>query len=274
MISLWFKFWNFMLRPLLRNHNSPIAKLIGLTARNIYILYENNDFNHHRNGEMKVVQKLKKIYNLKTIFDVGANKGDWTQFAKSIVGDSVQFHCFEVVPDTFKKLQKNYSTNANVKLNNVGLSDSEGEFIIHYDSLNSGTATVYNPLFFGAEKSKINVRSIRGDSYVSENNVDKINFLKIDVEGMEPNVLRGFSETLKQGKIDIIQFEYGLVNIQSKFLLKDAYEMLGVYNFEIGKIYPTSVNFKNYTYYDERFIGGNYLAVKRELKNIIATLSQ
>ena len=97
--------------------------------------------------------------------------------------------------------------------------------------------------------------------------------MKIDVEGYEDKVLKGFEGMLKAGRIKIIQFEYGCINIDTHFLLKDFYDYLGRFDMKIGKIYPTYVDFREYRYSDENFFGPNYLAVHSSCTKVLDTLS-
>ena len=61
--------------------------------------------------------------------------------------------------------------------------------------------------------------------------IDRISLLKIDTEGTEYDVLMGGKETLKQGKIDIIQFEFNEMNVYSRTFMKDFVEILPKYEF-------------------------------------------
>ena len=67
----------------------------------------------------------------------------------------------------------------------------------------------------------------------------------------------------------MIQFEYGYVNIVAKFLLYDFYKLLEGYGMKIGKIYPDFVDFRDYRYQDEDFIGPNYLAVHESVASSV-----
>ena len=90
---------------------------------------------------------------------------------------------------------------------------------------------------------------------------------KIDVEGGEHLVLKGFDD---YDNITVIQFEYGLHNIYSRFLLRDFYELLS--DFEIGKLYPNGVDFRPYHASDEDFLGPNYVAVNRRASDLLRLL--
>jgi hypothetical protein len=106
------------------------------------------------------------------------------------------------------------------------------------------------------------------------NDITGIDFLKVDVEGMEERVLKGFAGMLALGAIKIIQFEYGYVNAVTKFLLRDFYEMLRPYDMVIGKIYPTYVDFREYKLNHEDFLGPNFLAVHSSCTGVIEGLRE
>ncbi len=119
-------------------------------------------------------------------------------------------------------------------------------------------------------------RQVRGEvkkavDYVRLNQVGTIDFLKVDVEGMDLRVLKGFEDAIKQARL--IQFEYGIFNISSHDLLCDFCELLGRNGFVVGKIFPRQVAFFDYHFSHEKFYGGNYVAVKKEEEALIADLA-
>ncbi len=62
---------------------------------------------------------------------------------------------------------------------------------------------------------------MRGDEFLAREGIGRVDFLKLDVEGAEHLVLQGLNEYLQKGRIRLVQFEYGLVNILTHFLLRD-----------------------------------------------------
>ena len=100
--------------------------------------------------------------------------------------------------------------------------------------------------------------------------IQAIDFLKIDVEGMEHMVLKGSRERLKG--VRCIQFEYGVFNITSRFLLRDFFTFLEPLGFTIGKIYPDHVEFFDYHFVRENFMGNNSLAVQKGDRELVALL--
>ena len=89
----------------------------------------------------------------------------------------------------------------------------------------------------------------------------------------EELVLKGFSNALANGMIDVIQFEYGKVNILTRFLLRDIYEMLEGYGYTVGKLYPNYVEFRHYTLDDENFFGPNYVAILKDRRELVEAVS-
>ena len=111
-----------------------------------------------------------------------------------------------------------------------------------------------------------------GERYVKEQGIERIDMLKIDVEGMDLQVIKGFGDGLQQ--IKVIQFEYGIFNIASRDLLVDFHALLTAAGFRVGKIYPRTVEFFDYHYSREDFLGNNFLAVRREETELLARLQR
>jgi len=240
-----------------------------------YNAFENQDFNIHRNGEKRVIDLIDVQHPL-CVFDVGANVGEWSlMFSDKYPGSII--HAFEIRKHTGEVLVDKCRLNKNIVINNVGLSDSDEDIVIYYSSSDNLDATsTHYPLFEMAENMKgydnKEVCSVRKSlGYVEMNNIAKIDFLKIDVEGMELDVIRGFGDFIK--KITIIQFEYGIFNISSKALLYDICSYLKHYDFVIGKIFPKHIDFFEYSFEMENFFGGNYIAVSSKEKEVIERLA-
>jgi hypothetical protein len=111
-----------------------------------------------------------------------------------------------------------------------------------------------------AEKILVDVSTI--DLFCNENEISHIDFLKIDTEGEELNVLLGAKSFLEQKRISIVQFEYGGTYLDSKIKLKQVFDLFMGFNYLIFKIIPNGLmritqwedELENYAY-------ANYLAV-------------
>lgn len=227
--------------------------------------HENYDYNFSSNGEATLLQKLSTATQpFRMIFDVGANKGDWSLLVSEIL-HPVQIHSFEIVPDTYARLQAACAGQPNVSCHNLGLSDTTGHIEVFLPGDESTTATCvpgFAEQFHGQKARTVLGKITTGDAFCEQACVNDIDFLKLDVEGLEDRVLRGFSRMLEQRRIRVIQFEYGRVNIDTHFLLKDFHKLLEGVGMRVGKLYANGVAFRRYKHRDEDFIGPNYVAVR------------
>lgn len=210
-------------------------------------------------GELYLMRQLSG--KLKTIFDVGSNVGEWTRLAREF-NPEAQIHSFEVLGSVFKKQMGNLQPDDKMILNSFGLAHQTGIVEMAYNPEYDAISTMFQEFDVGSDNKESGF-IVKGDDYVRARKVDYIDFLKIDVEGAEQLVLQGLSETIKN-KVGIIFFEYGFVNVLSKFLLVDAYRILQPLGYKIGKYTEEGWNPKDFQLTDEDFghrTGKHVLAV-------------
>lgn len=126
-----------------------------------------------------------------TVIDAGAFIGDHTIFYANLVGTKGKVIAFEPNPIAFKCLEYNMEPYKNVEVRKEGLSDSEGKITLS-TSDNAGAAY--------PKKSKKGIKCITIDSL----NLERLDFIKVDVEGFEQNVIKGGQETIKKCKPAIL----------------------------------------------------------------------
>ncbi len=240
-------------------------------AKRFILKYEGFSYSFRDNGEERLLDTLSEI-NVKTVFDVGANIGGWTEIA-SLKFNSAKVHSFEISQATFNSLQKKHGSNKRIFLNNFGLSDRQGEFEYKDYGENSGVnSLIMDADFHDQYISPTLVKAVleTGNEYCKKNSIHEIDFLKIDVEGAEHLVLSGFSDLLEVGAIKVIQFEYGYTHADAKFLIKDFYKLLEKYGYAIGPLKPNGVIFMDFDYALNDFNSGpNFVAVHKSYNSII-----
>lgn len=154
--------------------------------------------------------ELESVYsNLSenaVFFDIGANVGFYTLCVASKF-KHINIHAFEPVTDTFLELKQNVFKNNcvdKIVLNQLALSDFNGSVFITTDHHSSNYLTDAS-----SSQNKIKIDCATLDSYVERETIDKLDFIKIDVEGKELSVLRGAIKTIKRFKptllIEIIE---------------------------------------------------------------------
>jgi FkbM family methyltransferase len=159
---------------------------------------------------------LNYLGKSKTIFDIGANIGQTSLNmlkTQKLKGLTATVYAFEPYPKTFHKLETNIALNKrdNILAFNIGLGTQKG--ILHmaqHIPSNSGGFRMTED-----STNAISVPVISLDEFVSENQITHIDYIKIDVEGFEIQVIQGAKKTLEKFK-PILVFEYSLENIKAQ----------------------------------------------------------
>ena len=143
-----------------------------------------------------------------TVIDIGANVGTSVIYFRNKLGNDTKFYAVEPVTDNFNLLKANCAINGFSDINafRYGLSDSIGEADLEINPANMATCKIAgsdsdNLVFEKDEASYVGdkVPLITLDAFISQNGVNtKAPVLFwIDVEGHEPEVIRGGRETFK-----------------------------------------------------------------------------
>ena len=201
------------------------------------------------------------------IFDIGANVGEWSKYVLSIKNDT-KLHCFEPSKYIFSQLlNKNFPSN--VICNNFGLGSKEKTGTLHLFAENPSMSSIYKRKGIdftkaGQQTKTENITLDTIDNYCLKNKIERVDFVKIDVEGHELEVLKGARQMMKEGRIKLIQFEYGGCYIDARIFLKDIFEYFQDMNYEFYKIYPKKIKKINkYQQKLDNFHYTNYLVVRR-----------
>jgi FkbM family methyltransferase len=214
---------------------------MGQTLVDLHLGQNNSDM--ASNGELRLLRGV--LPDCRTVFDVGANVGDWAALALGI-NPKIELHCFEPSVSTFQLLDSRRLPG--VVLNNIGMSSAPGAAILYIFSAASGMNSVYrrNGLEGGyglcPQRQQETIRLDTIDGYCRRMGVNTIDYLKLDVEGHELEVLKGSQEMLDSKSIRTVQFEYGGCNIDARVLLKDFFSLFGPYGYFLYKIYPDRIH--------------------------------
>lgn len=219
-----------------------------------------NNADMETNGEGRWLREVAP--DCSVVFDVGANVGDFTA---AVLRENPQIfvHSFEPTRAAFAVLGMR-SFGSNVKLNQMALSDTPGEAVMHL----FGDASGINSLERREGLSVLQDRQERVvldtlDRYCDQRGIAAIDLLKIDVEGHELRVLRGATRMLTEARVKRIQFEYGGTYIDSRTLLKDVFDLLVPLGYVMCKVFPDSlVEVERYSQELENFQYQNWVALR------------
>lgn len=122
------------------------------------------------------------------VIDGGAFTGNTALYFSQCVGHNGRVYSFEPGPEVFSTLKKNTQKLGNVFPVEAGIGSKDG---FAYITGNSCGALVTD-----SGRIKINIRSL--DSFVREMKINKVDFIKFDIEGSEEEGLDGARETIQQ----------------------------------------------------------------------------
>ena len=177
-----------------------------------------------------------------TIYDIGGYEGVFTLFFARAVGERGRVITFEPHPENYHKIRKNVEHNKfdNVMVSQIALGKTKGKAILASRHSDYGTASLHDAIKVQilrenrAKTFSVAVESL--DAQINNNNLPEPDFVKIDVEGLEYDVLLGMSETIKRYKpklfIEIhdvyLQSGTGNANNVADFLIPRGYSVYHV----------------------------------------------
>jgi FkbM family methyltransferase len=168
--------------------------------------------------------------------DIGANFGWYTSLASTRVGPTGEVFAFEPSPLAAGVIATTIQENGlkNITLLNVAVGEADGETQIYLpidDAVHSPSAFVSDESFVPLE-----VKVIALDQFAPISNGREIRLVKIDVEGYEPNVLRGMQQIARRGLIKnlICEFNSGWLR-RADVTTDELLEQIKSYGFSIHK---------------------------------------
>ena len=153
-----------------------------------------------------------KGYKLKTVFDIGAFKGSWSKKLKEHYRDA------EVVLFEANPRYKEDLSSTGFKFFNVALSNPGREFVDFYNGTNTGDSYYKETTKFYDGQTSIRLECFTLDSIIKSHNLPIPNFIKIDTQGSELDILIGSEEILDRVDLiytecPIIRYNHGAPNI-------------------------------------------------------------
>ena len=219
-------------------------------------------------AEARIIADFARKLQIKNVVavDAGANLGNWTsELLVHIPTASVI--AFEPSQAAFEKLRERFSSDNRVASVNLALGKENMNALLYADKGGSGLGSLtkrrvqhFNIDF--SHQEKVTIQTL--DSWIAQNHVTTApNILKMDVEGHEYDLLLGATKTLDN--IQIIQFEFGGSNIDTRTFFQDFWYFFQNTGFEIYRLTPSSpILINNYTERDEVFRATNFIAIRTD----------
>jgi FkbM family methyltransferase len=166
------------------------------------------------------------------VLDIGAHMGRYTIISSKRVGENGKVVAIEAHPNNFEMLNRNIKLNqlTNVVSLNYAVYSKETKIKLYLPEVESGY-TIYNTIMSNrarAEDKFVEVNANTLDYILQLKGIMDVNWVKIDVEGAEFEVLKGATNVLSKSKDIALLIEvHGLDNY------RPILEFLGSYNFKI-----------------------------------------
>jgi FkbM family methyltransferase len=153
--------------------------------------------------------KLATADTFRTVVDVGANRGDFSElFLRQFPSATV--HALEPVQTTFDRLQERLSSKPRMRFHRLAASDKSGTALIRtFESSEKNTLVtdLKDSLRINAIGEE-EIKTQRLDEFFGEIKLQQVDLLKIDVEGFEMKVLEGCGSYLEPSRIRYIFYEF------------------------------------------------------------------
>jgi FkbM family methyltransferase len=175
-------------------------------------------------------------------FDAGTNAGSFVKVLKD-EGITQNIHCFEPHPFLAQKVRSVYP---HVRMNPICLNSKNEKVIINIPEHSVGISSMINrPVFDnllkgGQKVVKYEVDSLTLDTYCLANGIDRIDFIKIDVEGAEKLIFDGATKMLSEHRIKAGIFEAGQTSIDAGTSTEELISLITKYGYKINTSYSKS----------------------------------
>lgn len=152
----------------------------------------------------KIYDKFFEIKEGDTVIDIGGNIGLFSYYA--VCKGASKVYCFEPSPKSCGIIKSKFNLD-NIKIEEVAVSSQDG-YVTFYDcDWNSIGSSMYQEL---EGSKKITCKSINFNNYLKTHNIEKIDYLKIDCEGAEYEIIESLDEYYLTNNVDKICLEYHL----------------------------------------------------------------
>ncbi|MEZ5561168.1 MAG: FkbM family methyltransferase [Pseudomonadales bacterium] len=167
-----------------------------------------------------------------TVLDAGAHAGIYSLYASSLVGPKGQVHTFEAEPALASWIERSIALNHlhNVTVNATILSDVEGEVSFFRASDASVNSLVEPRDVYSYEVVRLPSTTLRG--YLAKTGIDRIDLIKMDIEGAELTVLATVQDLLSTSErlMLIIEFAESRASLEAlaAFLVQCGYRLFRI----------------------------------------------
>ena len=226
----------------MRNKKNSFLKKIYFKLRDL--LKSSNSFDKNNLLENFYQTLIYKGYKPVCVYDIGANKGTWTEETMKFFPNS-QFVLFEPQLNLCNEIKEKFIKNKNINIFQLGVGNHDGEltFTMHErDDSCSFNISEEDALRYGYKQ--IITPIVRLDSFIIKNNLIPPDILKIDAEGFDIEVLEGAEQIIKE-HVQIILIEVAIMQNKYRNDVNTVLNYMDAIGFKLFDITDLNRPFKN-----------------------------
>jgi len=159
----------------------------------------------HRGSIWKGINAHLRELTVDRVFDVGAHVGQTVaEFRRRF--PEAEIWAFEPVKATYEQLVQSTAGEEGIHCFNLALGAQRGTGHVTAH----GTSTKNRLVGGGLRRGTQRVPVVAGRDLCDEQGIDHISYLKVDTEGHDLQVLRGFEPMLRDSRVDVVEVEAGM----------------------------------------------------------------
>lgn len=212
----------------------------------------------HRNGEDALVERVAPLCT--RFMDIGANTGEWTAHFLQRAKRGAQGLLFEPSLSSLEALQGRYAGDGRVCIVDQAVGNAPGR-LTFAEEPGAGQTSSLVPAMSNDAAQMRHVAVTTVDEQMALRGWDSVDFLKIDTEGYDCQVLRGAADTLAGQRARIVQFEYNTGWAQAGDTLYAALDFCRDRGYRVFLLRSTGLHEIDYERYGEFFRYSNFVAV-------------
>jgi FkbM family methyltransferase len=228
-------------------------RMADWVAQRWNVAVKNRSLQPYTNGEYWLIDQLPDDA---FVLDVGFNRGEFSaevvkrKSASRTIG-------FDPAKSMRGYYDASYPYRDRVELVTAAISDQPGELWFE-DTADGLSRLTTNPQAVGAYRVPV----LTLDDFAKSRAISKIDFLKIDAEGYDQNVLEGAKGLIQASQIDIFMFEFNSPWIETRRFLKDTADFFADKPYQLFELYHGFLSPWSYSHHDERHdLGRNYVGI-------------
>ncbi len=227
----------------------------------LHALGYDNSLHRDWSGEKRFIKNVLKKYDIQVCIDIGANVGNYTAILNTSFSRAT-IYAIEPLSSAHRILTERFRSNSNITTFHGALSNFQGESYVYTKSKTAETASLDSEVLTASfTKEKTYVTTL--DLFVQESGINRIDFIKIDTEGFEREVLMGAKEVIYKLKPQIIQFEFNVLHLRRKYTLLEITTLLPNYTFY--RLLPHGhIKINPSSFLDNVFMFSNIIAIRKD----------